>query len=122
MSWPYMDDTCYKAYKMMKEINPNCLMIYIGESIGGCTACDEFFLNTISSFDDIKFGNEESPNFSSDIIDITRELNNKFTSFNGNIVYMITNTHTYQVKCSNNNTILKESEWFKQNRTWPKVA
>ena len=48
--------------------------------------------------------------------------NNKFTSFNGNIVYMITTTHTYQVKCSNNNTILKESEWFKQNRTWPKVA
>ena len=81
MSWPYMDDTCYKAYKMMKEINPNCLMIYIGESAGGCTACDEFFLNTISSFDDINFGNEESPNFSSDIIDITRELNNKFTSF-----------------------------------------
>lgn len=81
MSWPYMDNTCYKAYKMMKDINPNCIMIYIGESYGGCTACDEFFLNTISSLDDIKCGNEESTNFSSDIIDITKQLNNNFTSF-----------------------------------------
>ena len=81
MSWPYMDNTCYKAYKMMKDINPNCIMIYIGESYGGCTACDEFFLNTVSSLDDIKCDNEESTNFSSDIIDITKQLNNNFTSF-----------------------------------------
>jgi predicted rRNA methylase YqxC with S4 and FtsJ domains len=23
------------------------------------------------------------------------------------------------VNCSNNNTILKETEWFSKNRTWP---
>lgn len=43
--------------------------------------------------------------------------NNLFTSFNGNIVYAC-NTNSYQVFCSNNNTILKESEWFKENRIW----
>lgn len=42
---------------------------------------------------------------------------NKFQSFNGNIVYIST-ADSYNVKCSNNNTILKDSEWFSQNRTW----
>ncbi len=41
----------------------------------------------------------------------------KFESFNGNIVY-ISNQTSYNIKCSNNNTILKDSEWFKQNRVW----
>lgn len=44
--------------------------------------------------------------------------NNEFTSFNGNIVYL-SNPSSYTVICSNNNTILRESDWFKQNRTWP---
>ncbi len=43
--------------------------------------------------------------------------NNEFTSFNGNIVYLCDESG-YNVKCSNNDIILKESEWFKQNRTW----
>lgn len=42
----------------------------------------------------------------------------EFTSFNGNIVYLC-NDSGYNVKCSNNNTLLKDSEWFKKNRTWP---
>ena len=44
--------------------------------------------------------------------------NNKYTSFNGNIVYAC-NENSYKVFCSNNTTILKDSEWFKKNRTWP---
>jgi len=43
--------------------------------------------------------------------------NDEFASFNGNIVYAC-NATSYRVFCSNNNTILKESDWFKQNRTW----
>ena len=42
----------------------------------------------------------------------------EFKSFNGNIVY-ISNAQGYNVNCSNNNIILKESDWFKANRTWP---
>lgn len=42
---------------------------------------------------------------------------NKFESFNGNIIY-ISNQTSYNIKCSNNNTILKDSVWFKNNRTW----
>ena len=44
--------------------------------------------------------------------------NDEFTSFNGNIVVTST-ASTFGVNCSNNNTILKDSEWFKENRTWP---
>ena len=44
--------------------------------------------------------------------------NNEFTSFNGNIVYMCISSG-YDVKCSNNQTILKNSTWFSENRTWP---
>ncbi|MBO5884206.1 MAG: MBL fold metallo-hydrolase [Clostridia bacterium] len=44
--------------------------------------------------------------------------NNEFTSFNGDIIYM-SNKLGYNIKCSNNNIILKESDWFKTNRTWP---
>ena len=43
--------------------------------------------------------------------------NNEFTSFNGNIVYMVSE-EGYNVKCSNNDIFLKDSDWFKSNRTW----
>ena len=40
-----------------------------------------------------------------------------FTHFNGNIVYMAKGD-VYKVVCSASSTKLKDSEWFKQNRTW----
>ena len=42
--------------------------------------------------------------------------NGKFTSFNGNITVISSGTNALNVQCSNNNTLLKDSEWFKQNR------
>ncbi len=45
--------------------------------------------------------------------------NNEFTSFNGNIVYL-SNKESYNVVCSNNNTKLKDSQWFADSgRVWP---
>jgi hypothetical protein len=45
ISWPYMDDSAYYAIKLLHKINPNALIVYIGEW-GGCTAnenfCDHF--------------------------------------------------------------------------------
>ena len=41
-----------------------------------------------------------------------------FTSMNGNIVVSSTGG-VLTVNCSNNNTILKETAWFKANRVWP---
>lgn len=44
--------------------------------------------------------------------------NNKFTSFNGNIVFMDLDGEN-KIWCSNNTTKLKDTEWFAKNRTWP---
>lgn len=40
-----------------------------------------------------------------------------YTSLNGNIV-ITSNATGITVNCSNNNTILKETDWFKKNRKW----
>lgn len=43
MSWPYMDDHAYMAAKQMYIQNPKALILYIGETEGGCTANEKFF-------------------------------------------------------------------------------
>ena len=43
ISWPYMDDTAHRILQSMRKVNLNCIMIFIGEGMGGCTADDEFF-------------------------------------------------------------------------------
>lgn len=42
-----------------------------------------------------------------------------YTSMNGNIVVMAKLNQQTGVNCSNNNTLLKDTEWFKANRTLP---
>lgn len=48
------------------------------------------------------------------IVDYTA---NEYTSMNGNIVFYSKNGQL-KLYCSNNDTILKDTEWFKDNRTW----
>jgi hypothetical protein len=40
--WPYMNNKMYLSLLKMREINPDCKLIYIGEGIYGCTADDDF--------------------------------------------------------------------------------
>lgn len=47
----------------------------------------------------------------------TLMTDNGFTSMNGNIV-ISSSPNGIIVNCSNNNTILKDTEWFKKNRKW----
>ena len=42
----------------------------------------------------------------------------QFTSMNGNIIFFAEGTLTY-LRCSNNLTKLRETDWFKQYRIWP---
>ena len=42
-----------------------------------------------------------------------------YKSLNGNINFHCDKGKEYTVKGSNNSTILKDTEWFKNNRTWP---
>lgn len=44
-----------------------------------------------------------------------------FASMNGNITFYCEKGSDYTVTCSNNNTILKDTQWFKDNRSWPEI-
>lgn len=43
----------------------------------------------------------------------------EFESFNGNIIVYSNSTSQTFVACANNSTLLKDTDWFKQNRTCP---
>lgn len=85
-----------------------------------CAGSPEYSKNAENQFPTQAFINRVAPY--TDKIYVTTLCvdykNNQFTSFNGNIVFLC-NLTDYTINCSNNNTILKESDWFKQNRTWP---
>ena len=51
MSWAYMDNTAYKCLLKIREINPLCKMIVIGENRGGCT-CDDMFFDSIEKLNE----------------------------------------------------------------------
>ena len=56
-SWPNMNDSMYDALHKMREINPNCKLIYIGEGEGGFTASDLFFKTAVFINNDQHFDN-----------------------------------------------------------------
>lgn len=43
LSWPTKDDKALLALRRMRRLNPDCIMIYIGEKRGGKNADTEFF-------------------------------------------------------------------------------
>lgn len=47
MSWAFMDNIAYQVLQTMREINPECVIIYIGEGHGGCTADNDFYKSII---------------------------------------------------------------------------
>lgn len=51
------------------------------------------------------------------VTSVVADSDTGYTSLNGNIVIVSTSTGV-EVNCSNSNTILKDSEWFKKNRKW----
>jgi len=50
--------------------------------------------------------------------ELDNEQFDKFESMNGDIIFT-SNKNGYSINCTNNNTILKETTWFAENRTWP---
>lgn len=52
ISWPYMDPNAFEAIRKYYEVNPEGLIVYIGEQEGGCTANEEFFQHFKEVLDD----------------------------------------------------------------------
>lgn len=43
ISWPYMEPAAFETVRKWNEVNPDGLIIYIGEQEGGCNADQDFF-------------------------------------------------------------------------------
>jgi len=50
--------------------------------------------------------------------DLAAKKYDKFSSLNGDIIFS-SNSSGYEIKCTNNNTLLKDTSWFKDNRAMP---
>ena len=85
-----------------------------------CAGSSEFNAAPLNTFPTQDFINRVAPY--TDKIYVTSlsvsYSGNQTVSMNGNITVSSLGKEV-TVTCSNNNTILKETEWFKANRTWP---
>lgn len=85
-----------------------------------CAGTSEYTDNNLSQFPTQEFINRVAV-YTKQIYVTSIVVNDEdktYQSFNGNIVIVSSNSGV-EVICSNNNTILKETDWFKNNRTWP---
>ncbi len=83
-----------------------------------CCGTDEYTDVVANQFPSQTFINNVAPYTDKIYVTSITDGNNGFTSCNGNIV-VSSNGGAVTVNCSNNNTIFKETQWFKDNRTWP---
>ena len=126
---------------------PKCALYKGGHHGSGTSSCDEFLLDIDPDYvcicscagtaeytdnNDTQFPTQEfidriAPY--TDAIYVTSMVDNYVSkdewdslgtvkSMNGNIVFNVING-TFTISCSNNNLILKDTEWFKSNRTTP---
>lgn len=58
------------------------------------------------------------PSYDESLTTEVKYRNDGFSSMNGNIV-VTSSKGNVTVECSNNNTLLKDTDWFKENRTLP---
>ena len=107
--------------KLMNAITPEYVCVCC------CCGTSEYTDNNNTQFPTQAFVNNVAPH--TDKIYVTSIVDNYVAksnwssqgtvkSMNGNIVFSCING-VVSVNCSNNNTIFKETEWFKTHRTWP---
>ena len=99
---------------LMEKIQPNIVCVCC------CAGSSEYTKNTENQFPTQAFIDRVAP--STDRVYVTTLCidynDSKFESMNGNI-RIVSSLAGVSVSCSNNNTILRETAWFKQERTCP---
>ncbi len=86
-----------------------------------CCGSDEYTDNVANMFPSQAFVDNVAPY--TDRVYVTTMITadgEGFQSMNGNVV-VTSNTTGVTVNCSNNNTLFKDTEWFKTNRTTPEA-
>ena len=96
--------------KLLKVIDPDIVCICC------CAGHDEYTENPLNTFPAQDFISRICK-YTDQIFVTTLATETGFESMNGNIV-ITSNSTGLAVNCSNNNTILKDTEWFKKNRKW----
>ena len=82
-----------------------------------CCGSSEYTTNVANQFPSQTFVNNVAP-YTDKVYVTTLATSKGYTSMNGNIkVY--TENGEVKVQCSNNNTLFKDTDWFKKNRTTP---
>lgn len=81
-----------------------------------CAGSDEYTDNPLNMFPAQDFISRICK-YTDQVFVTTLVTETGFESMNGNIV-ITSNSTGLVVNCSNNNTILKETDWFKKNRKW----
>ena len=98
---------------LFAEIDPDIVCVCC------CCGSDEYTDNIANMFPSQAFVNNVAP-YTSQVYVTTIISSNEqgFESMNGNIVVM-SNAGEISVRCSNNTTLFKDTEWFKENRETP---
>lgn len=94
-------------YCLLDVIRPNICIVSCSASNTGYKFPAKNFIERISAYTERVYITSQD-NLNGD----------GFVPYNGNIV-VISNTAGIEVQCSNNNTLLKDTQWFKENRTMP---
>lgn len=101
--------------------NSELLSVIQPEIVCVCCCCgsDEYTKNIANMFPSQAFVDRVAP-YTSQVFVTTIVSDNEdgFEPLNGNIVVM-SNNGVLNVRCSNNATLFKDTEWFKNNRTMP---
>ena len=100
--------------KLLNEIRPQYVMVTT------CAGTSEYSDTPSGQFPTQNFINRIAPHTSNVYVTtvIHDYKNNRYGSMNGNIVFLVSGGEK-SVVCSNNDTVLKDTEWFRANRTMP---
>ena len=98
--------------KLMQVICPEIVCV--------CCCCGnmEYADDPLNDFPSQAFVDRVAPYTDKIYVTTITDGNGGYQSYNGNIV-VSSNGGEVRVRCSNNDTIFKETQWFKDNRTWP---
>lgn len=101
--------------KLLEIIKPDVVCVCC------CAGSSEYTSKVENQFPTQEFINRIAP-YTTQVYVTTLCLNyneGSFKSFNGNIVVCTNGEGEISVACANNNTVLKDTEWFKSSRTCP---
>jgi competence protein ComEC len=101
--------------KLLNMIKPEYVVVCT------CAGTSEYTNSVPNQFPTQAFIDRIAPHTDKEYVTtlITDYKNNKYRPLNGNVVFVVSANGDMTVVCSNNDKILKDTDWFRNNRTMP---